>query len=87
METETGKNNGNDNSRRDKRSKFVALAQGRTINAIKAIRVIGKLGNKAHYEYSDADVKKIVQALSREVESVRARLSDKGAKVEVEFNL
>ncbi len=41
METETGKNNGNDNSRRDKRSKFVALAQGRTINAIKAIRVIG----------------------------------------------
>ena len=31
----------------EKREKFVELAQSRTITAIKAIRVIGKLGNKS----------------------------------------
>ena len=30
---------------RDKRGKFVKLAQNRTRNAIKSIRIIGKLGN------------------------------------------
>ena len=36
-----------------KREKFVRLAQSRTVNAIKSIRVIGKLGNKSHYEYDE----------------------------------
>ncbi len=72
---------------RDRRTKFVELAESRTVNAIRAIRVIGKLGNKSHYEFSDADVKKIVQRLSKEVDALKNRLSDKGAKNEVEFKL
>jgi hypothetical protein len=72
---------------RDKRTKFVELAESRTINAIRSIRVIGKLANKSHYEYTDADVKKIIQALFREVDSVKARLTQKGARNEIEFKL
>ena len=72
---------------RDKRTKFVALAESRTVDAIRAIRVIGKLGNRSHYEYTDADVKKIVQALAKEVDSVKARLTERGAKSEVGFKL
>ncbi len=71
----------------DKRQKFVTLAESRTVNAIRAIRVIGKLGNKSHYEYSDADVKKIIGALSKEVDSLKGRLTAKGGKSEVEFKL
>jgi len=71
----------------NKREKFVQLAQSRTVNAIRAIRVIGKLGNKSHYDYTDADVKKIVGALSRELEALKARMSDQGGKAEVEFKL
>lgn len=71
----------------DKRAKFVALAESRTVNAIRAIRVIGKLGNKSHYEYSEADVKKIGQALSKEIELLKSRLMDKGGKTEIEFKL
>jgi len=71
----------------DKRAKFVALAESRTVNAIRAIRVIGKLGNKSHYEFGDSDVKKIVQALTREVDALKMRLSDQGRKNEVEFKL
>ncbi len=71
----------------DKRAKFVSLAESRTVNAIRAIRVIGKLGNKSHYEYNDADVKKIIQTLSREIDSLKARLTEKRGRNEVEFKL
>jgi hypothetical protein len=70
-----------------KREKFVQLAQSRTVNAIRAIRVIGKLGNKAHYEYDDSDVRKIVSALSKEIDELKARMSAKSGKAEVEFSL
>jgi hypothetical protein len=70
-----------------KRAKFVQLAENRTVNAIKAIRVIGKLGNKAAYEYSEADVAKIVRALSKEVEALRLRMLSTGSKEVVDFRL
>jgi hypothetical protein len=71
----------------EKRGKFVQLAESRTANAIRAIRVIGKLGNKSHYDYSEADVKKIVGALSREVDALKARMGHKSGRDEVEFKL
>jgi hypothetical protein len=70
-----------------KREKFVRLAESRTVNAIKAIRVIGKLGNKSAYEFSEADVKKIVGALTREIEALRARMTSSGGRETVDFRL
>lgn len=72
---------------RDRRGKFVELAEKRTVNAIKAIRVIGKLGNKAHYQYDEADVKKIVNALSREIDALKARMLSTDSKEAVDFKL
>lgn len=71
----------------EKREKFVQLAESRTINAIRAIRVIGKLGNKSHYQYDEADVKKIVSTLNKEVEALKARMTEQGGRVAVEFKL
>ena len=71
----------------EKREKFVQLAQSRTDNAIRAIRVIGKLGNKSHYQYDEGDVKKIVNALGKELDALKARMSDQGGKADVEFKL
>lgn len=70
-----------------KREKFIELAQNRTKNAIKAIRVIGKLGNKNAYEFTEADVNKIVKALIREVEQMKARMSSTGGKESIDFTL
>lgn len=72
---------------RDRRGKFVELAEKRTVNAIKSIRVIGKLGNKAHYQYDEADVKKIVNALSREIDALKARMLSTDSKEAVDFKL
>ena len=71
----------------DKRDKFVKLAENRTRNAIKAIRVIGKLGNKNAYEFDDFDVQKIVRALSKELDALKARMSSTGGKESVDFKL
>lgn len=71
----------------EKRAKFVELAQSRTANAIRSIRVIGKLGNKSHYDYSEADVTKIVRALNKEIDTLKSKMGDKSGKDEVDFKL
>lgn len=70
-----------------KREKFVQLAENRTVNAIKAIRVIGKLGNPSAYDYSEADVKKIAAVLTREIEALKVRMTSKDSRETVEFKL
>lgn len=74
-------------SKADKRKKFVNLAENRTRNAIKAIRVIGKLGNKNAYQFDDTDVQKIARALNKEIEALKARMTHSGSKDTVDFSL
>jgi hypothetical protein len=74
-------------SKEGKREKFIKLAENRTRNAIKSIRVIGKLGNRHAYQYDETDVQKIVRALNKEVEALKARMTQSGGKDAVEFNL
>jgi ribosomal protein L7/L12 len=70
-----------------KREKFVRLAENRTKTAIKSIRVIAKLGNRNAYDYTEADVKKIAGALTREIEALKARMLSTGGKDVVDFKL
>ena len=74
-------------SKASRRENFVRIAEKRTRNAMKAIRIIGKLGNKNAYDYTEADVKKIASALNKEVEAMRARMSQTGSKEAVDFSL
>ena len=70
-----------------KRKKFVSLAEKRTINAIKAIRVISKLGNHSAYVYNDEDVRKIVKALTNEIETLKVRMKETKHSDDVDFRL
>jgi hypothetical protein len=58
---------------RDARGRFVELATKRVTRAIKDLRLIGNLANRRAYEYDEADAKKIIRALQRELDSVKAR--------------
>lgn len=72
---------------RDKRRKFIDLAQSRVNRAIKDIRLIGNLANRNSYEYSEEDARRIVRALQKEVDAAKARfLGDSGGK-DTEFRL
>lgn len=70
-----------------KRSKFVELATKRVNRAIKDLRLIGNLSNRAAYEYTDEDVRKILRALQRELETVKSRFSGPGDAGETDFTL
>lgn len=82
LSNETTKNSAN-----RKRDKFIDLAEGRTKNAIRAIKTIAKLGNKNAYDYTENDVKKITNALSREVDALKTRMLSTGGKESVDFKL
>ena len=70
-----------------KREKFTKLAEKRTVNAIKAIRIIGKLGNPNAYEYDENDVRKIVKALNDEIEAMKTRMKNTKPSDDVAFRL
>ncbi len=70
-----------------KRKKFVKLAENRTVNAIRAVRIIGKLGNPNAYEYDDTDIKKIVKALTSEIQAMETRLKNAKTSDDVHFKL
>jgi uncharacterized protein YpuA (DUF1002 family) len=70
-----------------KRSNFVRLAEARVTKALKSIKVIGNLSNKANYDYTDQDINKIVNALQAEINVLKSRFKNKGNSEAVEFKL
>ncbi len=69
-----------------KSDKFKELARSRVNRAINMIRLIANLGNKAHYDYTPDQARKIVSALSAEVNNVRTKFNSKKRGTE-EFTL
>lgn len=72
---------------RDKRAKFVQLANQRVNKALEQIRLVGNLSNRAAYDFTDDDTKRIVKALQRAVDTTKARFSETGASADNVFSL
>lgn len=72
---------------RDKRAKFVELAQSRVNKAVSHIRLIGNLANRTNYEFNDEDAKKIVKALQKELDALKAKFGEAGGSSSSEFRL
>lgn len=72
---------------RDKRAKFVELANSRVNRAIREIRLISNLANRSSYLYTDDDAKKIVRALQRELDDLRHRFRGEGTNDESLFKI
>jgi hypothetical protein len=58
-------------SMRDKRAKFVELANKRVNRAIKDLDLIANLANKRNYQYDEEQARQIVRALQLHVETVK----------------
>lgn len=58
---------------RDRREKFVELAEKRVGKAIDMLRLIGNLSNSSNYEFDEEDVSKILGALDSEMRRLRSR--------------
>ena len=71
----------------DRREKFVSLAEKRTNNALRHIRLIGNLSNKGNYSYEERDFVKIVSVLNNEIKTMRDRFASGGGSGKPEFKL
>jgi hypothetical protein len=61
-----------------RREKFVELAERRVNNALKQMKLIGKLANKSNYSYSEKDAKKIIKALNDEIRILKVKFDEGG---------
>jgi len=58
-------------SDRDKRAKFLELANKRVNRAIKDLALIANLANRKNYDYTEDEAKKVIRALQAEVDHVK----------------
>ena len=72
---------------RNKREKFVEIAERRVNRALRDLHLVGNLGNKNNYAYSGDDVRKIFAALEAELRAVRKRFDDSNSAEETQFKL
>lgn len=72
---------------RDKRQKFVELAEARVNKTLKDIQLIGNLSNTSAYEFSQADVRKIFITLQKALDASKARFSAENDSSGGEFRL
>ena len=70
-----------------KREKFVLLAERRVIKTIQSMRLIGNLSNRNNYQFTDADVEKIVSTLQSELNSLKMQFKSSQGKDGIDFTL
>jgi hypothetical protein len=65
-------------SRESKLQRFERLAQRRVTEALRRLRLVGNLSNRANYEYSDDHVKQLTEALEAELKQLKNRFRQEG---------
>jgi len=56
-----------------KRERFVRLAEARVNKILEMLRLLGNCSSKGNYEYTEADIKKIFNALEHELKITKSR--------------
>ena len=72
---------------RNKRDKFIELAEARVNKTLKAMQLIGNLSNRSAYEFSEADVRKIFSALQKGMDAAKGRFMRESDGTGGEFKL
>lgn len=63
-----------------KREKFVRIVENRTNKIINMLRLLGNCSNKSNYDYSEADVKKVFDALEKELKVTKMKYMTVGSE-------
>lgn len=72
--------------RLSKKERFKKVAEQRTNKIIKTIKLLGNCGNKSNYEYTEEEVKKIFNAIEKELKATKNKFYD-GEEEEEVFKL
>jgi len=72
---------------RDKKERFIDLAEMRVNKALHSIKLIGNLANKRNYEYTDQQASQMISALEAAVRDVKALFREDGSSNNLTFRL
>ena len=72
--------------RKSRRDRFLEIAQRRTRQILRDLRLLGNCGNTGAYEYNEAEIQKIFAAIEQELAKTRSRFRT-GVPKEVDFRL
>ena len=72
---------------RNKKERFVELAEMRVNKALHSIRLIGNLANRRNYEYTDQQASQIISALDGAVKDIKALFREGGLSSNSTFKL
>lgn len=75
------------NKQETKRDKFVRLAEARTNKIIDMLQLLGNCSNTSAYDYTQADVDKIFNAIENEVREAKKKFSKVDSKKSTRFTL
>jgi hypothetical protein len=67
------RNKDEDRSGESKADRFARLAQPRTTNVLRSIRILGNLSNTSNYEYTPAQVSKIFGAIREQLDIAESK--------------
>ncbi|MBU4369374.1 hypothetical protein KKG58_01270 [Patescibacteria group bacterium] len=56
-----------------KRERFKRLANYRTNEILKRLRVLGNCSNRSAYEYTEEDINRIFSTIDRKIKDIKAR--------------
>ena len=68
----------------NRQERFKRLATQRTNAVLEKLRLLGNLSNRANYDYSEDDIRKIFKAVDLQLKIVRSKF---GGSVKKEFKL
>ncbi len=60
---------------KNKKIKFIELANTRVNKALSIIRLIGNLANRAHYDYTPDQAKQVIGALEKEIKTIKEKFT------------
>ena len=70
-----------------KRDKFVRLAEARTNKIIDMLQLLGNCSNTSAYDYTQADVENIFNAIENEVREAKKKYNKVDSKKSTRFSL
>lgn len=75
------------NERETKRDKFVRLAEARTNKIIDMLQLLGNCSNTSAYDYTQADIDKVFNAIENEVREAKKKFNKVESKKSSRFTL
>jgi hypothetical protein len=68
------------NIKETKRDKFVRLAEARTNKILEMTKLLGNCSNKTIYDFNDEDIRKIFNAIEKELKTTKNKFLGTEAK-------